>query len=152
MPSPSSQLNSFLPNFSASSAFSVSTPPAPAVHSSILNLLTVPIIIPAEFCHRYIEFSNGRSGALTIPGQLVAMLLAVWAASFGVDEHGIDESQGRECLPLRDRKQLVDEMVRELLILFDIHGVMRKPSWDGVRALLLFLPLTEGRLCFPVVK
>lgn len=26
----------------------------------------------------------------------------------------------------------------------DEHGVMRKPTWDGVRSLLLILPLTEG--------
>lgn len=80
------------------------------------------------------------------------MLLAVWAASFGVDEHGMDESQSRDGPSLRDRKQIVSEMVRELLILFDIHGVMRKPSWDGVRALLLLLPLTEGMFSFPLSR
>lgn len=104
----------------------------------------VPIIIPNEFCARYIDFCNGKPGALTIAGQLVAMLLVVWAASFGVDEYGVDESQSGSPMDTRDRKSLTNDMVRELLVLFDIHGVMRKPSWDGVRALLLLLPLTEG--------
>lgn len=72
------------------------------------------------------------------------MLLVVWAASFGVDEYGIDSTQQGDRLNLRERKQNTNEMVSELLVLFDIHGVMRKPTWDGVRALLLLLPLTEG--------
>lgn len=111
----------------------------------LISAFPDPIIIPAEFCQRYIDYLNGRSGALTIAGQLVAMLLVVWAASFGVDEYGIDNTQHGVRLNLRERKQTTNEMVRDLLTLFDIHGVMRKPTWDGVRAVLLLLPLTEGR-------
>lgn len=111
----------------------------------LIRALPDPIIIPAEFCQRYIEFINGRSGSLTIGGQLVAILLVVWAASFGVDEYGVDNTQHGDRPNLRERKQNINEMVSELLVLFDIHGVMRKPSWDGVRALLLLLPLTEGK-------
>ena len=45
---------------------------------------------------------------------------------------------------LQQRKERVNEMLHELLYLIDIHGILRKPSWDGVRALLLTMPLTEG--------
>ena len=46
----------------------------------------------------------------------------------------------------RDRKERTDAMLREILELIDFHGVMRRPTWDGVRALLLILPLMEGNL------
>lgn len=118
----------------------------------LIHALPDPVIIPAEFCQRYIEFLNGRSGALTVAGQLVAMLLVVWAASFGVDEYGNDGTQRGGRLNLRERKQNTNEMVSELLALFDIHGVMRKPTWDGVRALLLLLPLTEGGSLFCIAR
>jgi hypothetical protein len=39
-------------------------------------------------------------------------------------------------------KAVVEMVLREI----DECGIMRKPSWDGVRALLLILPLTEGGL------
>jgi hypothetical protein len=35
-------------------------------------------------------------------------------------------------------------MLREALSTIDVLGVMRKPSWDGVRALMLLLPLAEA--------
>lgn len=44
----------------------------------------------------------------------------------------------------RDRREHTEEMVREVLQLIDNHGIMRKPTWDGVRVLLLILPLMEG--------
>lgn len=34
-------------------------------------------------------------------------------------------------------------MVREILGLIDEHGLLRKPTWDGVRVLIM--PLTKGR-------
>ncbi|KAH9981533.1 hypothetical protein BGW80DRAFT_1270701, partial [Lactifluus volemus] len=92
-----------------------------------------PIVDPSEFCARFFEFSKGNCNALGIPGQLIAMLLAVWAASFGVNEYGIEELHHGEAM----------------IHLIDIHGILRKPTWDGVRALHLLLPLTQvshGRL------
>jgi hypothetical protein len=82
----------------------------------------------------------------------------VWAASFGVDEFGAEiahspianivtnwrldaESEGTEKRARRDR---TDAMTQELLRLIDLHGVLRKPTWDGVRVLLLLWPLTQG--------
>lgn len=72
------------------------------------------------------------------------MLLVIWAASYGVDECGREEphdgAQG-----VRRRKKRTNDMVQELLQLIDHHGLPRKPSWDGVRVLLLVMPLTEGQ-------
>lgn len=98
------------------------------------------------------------------------MLLVVWAASFGLDERGLapdnhssaddptfpraeDESddanprklkEGSQDPKWRERKDKTDVMLREVLELIDFHGVMRRPTLDGVRALLLILPLLEG--------
>lgn len=105
--------------------------------------LADPIIDPSEFCARFFEFSKGNCNALGIPGQLIAMLLAVWAASFGVNEYGIEELHHGEAV-IHNRREATNEMVREMLHLIDIHGILRKPTWDGVRALHLLLPLTQG--------
>lgn len=43
-----------------------------------------------------------------------------------------------------ERRTRTDGMVKELLHLIDLHGVLRKPTWDGVRVLLLVWPLTHG--------
>lgn len=102
-----------------------------------------PIIDPSEFCARFFEFSKGNCNALGIPGQLITMLLAVWAASFGVNEYGIEELHHSEAV-ICNRREVTNEMVREMLHLIDIHGILRKPTWDGVRALHLLLPLTQG--------
>lgn len=71
------------------------------------------------------------------------MLFVVWAASYGVDHRGNEDPwdgpQG-----IQYRKQRTNAMMQELLYLIDIHGILRKPSWDGVRVLLLAMPLTEG--------
>jgi len=106
-------------------------------------LCTDPIIDPSEFCARFFEFSKGNCNALGIPGQLIAMLLGVWAASFGVNEYGIEEFHHGEAV-IRNRREATNEMVQEMLHLIDIHGILRKPTWDGVRALHLLLPLTQG--------
>ena len=102
-----------------------------------------PIIDPSEFCARFFEFTKGNCNALGIPGQLIAMLLAIWAASFGVNEYGIEEQHHSEAV-VRSRREATNEMVREMLYLIDIHSILRKPTWDGVRALHLLLPLTQG--------
>ncbi|KAH9180309.1 hypothetical protein EDB89DRAFT_2062044 [Lactarius sanguifluus] len=101
-----------------------------------------PIIDPSEFCARFFEFSKGNYNALGVPGQLIATLLAVWAASFGVNEYGIEELHHGEAV-IRNRREATNEMVREMLQLIDVHGILRKPTWDGVRALHLLLPLTQ---------
>ncbi|KAI0273782.1 hypothetical protein BC834DRAFT_855583 [Gloeopeniophorella convolvens] len=102
-----------------------------------------PIIDPSEFCARFFEFSKGNCNALGVPGQLIAMLLAVWAASFGVNEYGIEEGHRHGGAIISSRRETTNEMVREMLYLVDVHGILRKPTWDGVRALHLLLPLTQ---------
>jgi hypothetical protein len=83
------------------------------------------------------------------------MLLAVWAASFGVNEYGIEELHHGEAV-IHNRREVTNEMVREMIYLIDIHGILRKPTWDGVRALHLLLPLTQGpsviRLCYLIIS
>ena len=106
-----------------------------------------PILEPAEFRQRYIQFARGNSDALPVPGQLVAMSLVVWAASFGVNEYGVEDQE--PSASIRGRKEHVNEMLQEILYLIDLHGILRKASWDGVRLLLLMLPLTQGRIAFP---
>ena len=80
---------------------------------------------------------------MQFPGQLIALVLVVWAASYGLDEGG-DEVPELRSEDEQQRKERVNEMLIELLYLVDIHGLLRRPTWDGVRALLLILPLTEG--------
>ncbi|CCM06228.1 uncharacterized protein FIBRA_08474 [Fibroporia radiculosa] len=101
-----------------------------------------PILEPLEFCNRYYEFCKGNRDVLQAPGQLIALILVVWATSFGVNEFGVEELYDGQ-LNLRRWRDRVNEMVQEILYLIDIHSVLRKPSWDGVRALLLVLPLTQ---------
>ena len=70
------------------------------------------------------------------------MALVVWAASFGVNEYGVEEQE--LAANIRQRKEHVNDMLQELLYLIDLHGILRKASWDGVRLLLLLLPLSQG--------
>lgn len=85
---------------------------------------------------------KGNTNALGVAGELICMVLVTWAASFGVNEYGEEEPHGGAAA-IRHRKDHTNEMVRELLYLVDTHALLRKPSWDSVRFLLLLLPLTE---------
>ena len=62
-----------------------------------------------------------------------------------MNEYGIEEHHHGDAV-IRNRREATNEMVREMLHLVDVHGILRKPTWDGVRALHLLLPLTQGRL------
>lgn len=95
------------------------------------------------------------------------MLLVTWAYSYGLNEHGLpldetDSARSPSASPMSDEptsdpgtsskplqgfhktKEKFDQMVQQILDLVDYHGIMRRPSLDGVRALLLLLPLLEG--------
>ncbi|KAF7972097.1 hypothetical protein HWV62_18914 [Athelia sp. TMB] len=108
-----------------------------------------------DFASRYIEHVN-NSRPLSIEGQLLAKALVVWAGSFGVDHAGMDMPtfQGSSPGPSTNAnvgigtmrqhlRQRTDAQVEEILTLIDVHGVLRKPTWDGVRLLLLIWPLTQ---------
>lgn len=83
------------------------------------------------------------------------MLLVIWAASFGIDEFGNENIQN-EASDVSDGSDIhsnpeqhgtmhfTESMIREVLTLVDYHGLLRRPSWDAVRVLLLLLPLTHG--------
>jgi hypothetical protein len=98
-------------------------------------------------------------------GAILCHVLYAWAVSYGVDEYGqldVVEGGGVEYEPVDmfvpgaseqkregDRRRRMEKMsavVRVILKEIDEGGVMRKPTWDGVRCLLLVLPLTEGKL------
>lgn len=70
------------------------------------------------------------------------MALVIWGASFNVNEKGHEYLQ--EARDKQQRINDINDMSREILYLIDIHGLLRKPTWDSVRLLLLVLPLTHG--------
>lgn len=45
---------------------------------------------------------------------------------------------------VKRRKDRCNAMLKEILDLVDRMGILRRPTWDGVRVLLLIMPLTEG--------
>lgn len=86
-----------------------------------------PIIDLHEISLRFLEAHNGNTDALGVTGQLLCMVLAAWAASFGVNEMGEPESPHGHQVP-RLAKERTNLMTQELLQLVDIHGVLRKPT------------------------
>ncbi|KAK0197559.1 hypothetical protein F5146DRAFT_1015875 [Armillaria mellea] len=138
-----------------------------------------PVLDPVEFSGRFLAHAKGTH-LLGHEGSVIALLLVVWAASFGVDEQGVPienedhdyelgsvsmghgdysmqrntrsasvssrPSKGRNGDSSKSRvgrKETTEAMLREVLELVDYHSIMRKPSWDGIRVLLLILPLLE---------
>ncbi|KAJ7724059.1 hypothetical protein DFH07DRAFT_273891 [Mycena maculata] len=126
-----------------------------------------PILDPTEFPARFFAHTKGTH-QLGNEGKILINLLVVWAASFGIDERGLPESDessrpssaaedskpGRRIDQKNDsaflaerirvnRKIRTEAMVQEILACIDSHAIMRKPTWDGVRVLLLILPLME---------
>ena len=112
---------------------------------------------------RYLSYAEPCAANLGPEGALLCHVLYAWATSYGVDENGrldIPEGGGE---PMRNLSLLdpgKDEVKREadrqarfakmrvaveiILQEIDACGILRKPTWDGVRVLLLLLPLTEG--------
>ncbi|KAJ7836994.1 hypothetical protein B0H14DRAFT_2792410 [Mycena olivaceomarginata] len=131
-----------------------------------------PILDPTEFPARFFAHTKG-SHSLGNEGKILVHLLVVWAASFGIDERGLPEneelsrpssasaaeegpsklvrpgqqqnSNGALIAERRraERKNRTEAMVQEVLVLIDSHAIMRRPTWDGIRVLLLILPLME---------
>ncbi|KAH9484158.1 hypothetical protein JR316_0003638 [Psilocybe cubensis] len=129
-----------------------------------------PILDSHEFLSRFTAHMKGTQ-PLTSEGGLIAMLLVTWAASVGLNERGLPEDdtvtddqstlgggsplEGSSSRPAasgkyqppgsrrREWKTKTESYIRELLELIDLHGILRRPSLDGVRALLLLLPLLD---------
>ncbi|KAG1749013.1 uncharacterized protein EDB91DRAFT_1112007 [Suillus paluster] len=112
-----------------------------------------PVIEPTEFTSRYFAHIKGTS-TLSIEGQMIAMLLVTWAASFGVNEYGVEEEMeplsptmpdGPKFSPDSDddlsdptrraRSLRVETMIKEILNLVDVHALLRRPTWDGARTM-----------------
>ncbi|KIR24802.1 hypothetical protein I309_06357, partial [Cryptococcus deuterogattii LA55] len=122
-----------------------------------------PLIDPGNFLERYLSKTNPHETAMDIENAILCHVLYAWAVSYGVDEYGrLDLPEGgREPLTgvnvtsacpgeaqrEKDRSVRMEKMksvVEVILKEIDDCGVMRKPTWDGVRVLLMILPLTEG--------
>ncbi|KAG8749414.1 hypothetical protein FRC14_001390, partial [Serendipita sp. 396] len=120
-----------------------------------------PILDPIEFRSRYVawlqhhlspESNAGLSSAtapLSVEGQLIGKILVVWAAAYGVDESGIEQPENSN-LDVQKRRTRIKGMIEEVMRLIDNLSLLRRPSWDGVRCLLLTLPLTEDVLSNPM--
>ncbi|TFK29783.1 hypothetical protein FA15DRAFT_581325 [Coprinopsis marcescibilis] len=116
-----------------------------------------PILDAAEFPARFISHQKGER-PLGPEGGIITMLLVIWAYSYGLNEQGVpldelesapspaEETQAKtEETPtcqVRSPEKL-EQMLQQILDLVDYHGIMRRPSMDGVRVLLLLLPLLE---------
>lgn len=122
-----------------------------------------PLIDPGNFLERYLSKTNPHETAMDIENAILCHVLYAWAVSYGVDEYGrLDLPEGgREPLTgvnvtsacpgevqrEKDRSVRMEKMksvIQVILKEIDDCGVMRKPTWDGVRVLLMILPLTEG--------
>lgn len=135
-----------------------------------------PVLDPNEFSRRYLAHLEGRY-PLGSEGMVLALLLVVWAASFGVDESGMPmdddfdnsnplhatekassptislDSTEVPCGPSnhvkssqddrKHRRQSITLMLQQILELIDSHSILRRPTVDGARILLLLVPLME---------
>ena len=61
-------------------------------------------------------------------------------ANHGLSINGKDSSKHAR----KRYREKTSLMLREILELVDFHGIMRRPTFDTVRILLLILPLLEG--------
>nr|XP_018263170.1 uncharacterized protein I303_04663 [Kwoniella dejecticola CBS 10117]OBR85328.1 hypothetical protein I303_04663 [Kwoniella dejecticola CBS 10117] len=122
-----------------------------------------PILDPQNFIGRYLSNPNPTAAAMGPEGACLCHVLYAWAVSYGVDEYGkLDIPEGGGT-PLEDisllgpgdfemrretdrqkRRERMRSVAEVILREIDECGIMRKPTWDGVRVLLLVLPLTDG--------
>ncbi|KAJ7443856.1 hypothetical protein FB451DRAFT_1149544 [Mycena latifolia] len=100
-----------------------------------------PFLDSTELPDRFFAHTKGTQ-YLVNEGKILMLVLLVWAASFGIDEYGLPEND--ELSTVGERKHKIEEMIHEVLVLIDSHAIMRKPTWDGMRVLLLILPLLEN--------
>lgn len=122
-----------------------------------------PIVDSLDFVTLYLSKPIPCAAAMGSVGAVLCHCLYAWGVSYGVDERGqLDVAEGStdplgplnllnagesEARRERDRQRRMEKLnkvVRTILREIDEYGVLRRPSWDGIRALLLILPLTEG--------
>lgn len=108
-----------------------------------------PIFDPTDF--QFLHSGNTQFDVVSIERQVLAMVLVAWAASFGLNERGAaaDPAAPRYAglydvrLEGDGHAMRTDALVSGILSLVDTHGLLRNPTWDGVRLLLLLWPLTQ---------
>ncbi|ORY32498.1 hypothetical protein BCR39DRAFT_522503 [Naematelia encephala] len=122
-----------------------------------------PILDPIEFVNRYCSRPVPTATAMGPEGAILVHTLYAWAVSYGVDENGmldvpeggrgdlepidllrVSEGESARETDRQTRMEKLRSVLEIVLNEIDACGVMRKPTWDGVRSLLLILPLTEG--------
>ncbi|TXT15729.1 hypothetical protein VHUM_00232 [Vanrija humicola] len=122
-----------------------------------------PLIDPIELEKRYFSNPVPCAAAMGPEGAVLVHCLYAWGLSFGVDERGhLDVPDGgsepigiiqlqapsdAEQRRQQERQRRTEKMARAVRIILkeiDDCGMMRRPSWDGVRCLLLIVPLSEG--------
>lgn len=143
------ELISSLPNLCSKPLFNPS-------HSIDCTIFAGPIIDPEEYTCRYNAwlqhqhqnfshkaYQSSAQAPLTDAGQVIAKVLVTWAASYGVDEKGQEAPENSD-IDVEKRSIRVKEMIDEILSIIDMMGLLRRPSWDGVRVILLTLPLAES--------
>ncbi|KAG7531622.1 hypothetical protein FFLO_04206 [Filobasidium floriforme] len=122
-----------------------------------------PICDPTDFSRRYLAQDPPRASYMGKDGSILVHIMYAWACSYGVDETGNLDVPERNwpggVLPpetgyvwshdqVRERDRIgrrakTDGVVAKILKEIDDAGIMRRHSFDGVRCLLLLLPLTE---------
>lgn len=118
-------------------------------------MLVDPIFDPTDF--QFIDSNSDQLNGISIERRLLATVLLAWAASFGLDERGVagrsDTTQNTHTSGMtpevhsgsgQTQRVRTDTLVNGILGLVDSRGLMRNPTWDGVRLLLLVWPLTRG--------
>lgn len=106
-----------------------------------------------------LDFDNHTPAAgitqqtISVERQVLSMVFVAWASSFGLDHRGgpidlpsliVASGQGPGVTPRSLLQSRTHMLVNEILGLVDAHGILRNPTWDGARALLLLWPLTQG--------
>lgn len=134
-------------------------------NSSMHELTTFlgPVLDPVEFVSRYLSKPIPCAAAMGPEGAVLCHTLYAWGVAYGVDERGqfdvseenhepltpislvaVGEAEARRDVDRQRRLEKLNRVVRTILKEIDEYGILRKPSWDGVSALLLFLPLLDG--------
>ncbi|KAL1413541.1 hypothetical protein Q8F55_001315 [Vanrija albida] len=122
-----------------------------------------PLIDPIELEKRYFSKPLPCAAAMGPEGAVLIHCIYAWGLSFGVNErgqldvpdggsepigpihlHAPSDAEQRRQQERQRRSEKMARAVRVILKEIDDCAMMRRPSWDGVRCLLLIVPLSEG--------
>ncbi|KAJ9097370.1 hypothetical protein QFC19_006839 [Naganishia cerealis] len=121
-----------------------------------------PLIDPIDFMNRYKAACPYSADSMGPAGAILCHVMYAWACSYGIDESGQmlvtsnewhipentmhpDRQQQYSIRESARQRQLeqTNLAVKQVLKEIDQAGILRNITWDGVRCLLLILPLTE---------